>query len=156
LLPPASAGGAWTEEVLWSFIGRVQGDGMWPANRVLLDADGAVYGTTTKGGSANFGTVFRLAPPAAAGGAWTQTIVNTFCSPKIRLASIKRNVCGDGFEPETDLAIDEDGTLYLPAQEGLKFTPPAPSETSWGKSIIADWRGYYTQIVHPTDGSAPS
>jgi hypothetical protein len=43
LTPPTSAGGAWTETVLYSFTGS---DGASPNAGVVIGKDGALYGTT--------------------------------------------------------------------------------------------------------------
>jgi uncharacterized repeat protein (TIGR03803 family) len=57
------ASGSWTETVLYSFTGQ-HGDGARPEclGDLILDASGALYGTTGFGGSSNAGTVFRLHP----------------------------------------------------------------------------------------------
>jgi uncharacterized repeat protein (TIGR03803 family) len=48
------------ETVLYSF-GSAPADGVEPTGALLLAADGNLYGTTTAGGRANAGTVFKLA-----------------------------------------------------------------------------------------------
>ncbi|MFZ0760581.1 MAG: choice-of-anchor tandem repeat GloVer-containing protein [Candidatus Sulfotelmatobacter sp.] len=44
LVPPAVAGGAWTENVLYNFVG--QSDGVSPSANVIFDKAGNLYGTT--------------------------------------------------------------------------------------------------------------
>ncbi len=69
------------ETVLYSFAGGTDGEGPTGA---LIHVDGVLYGTTTYGGGAGCGaglgcgTVFRLKPPGAAGGAWTETVLHRF------------------------------------------------------------------------------
>jgi uncharacterized repeat protein (TIGR03803 family) len=58
LTPPSTAGGAWTETVLYSFSGS---DGGGTLASLISDASGALYGTTSGGGSAGLGTVFEIA-----------------------------------------------------------------------------------------------
>ena len=68
-------GAAWTKTVLFNFNGA---DGSLPSfpSKLAFGSTGALYGTTVEGGSGdNGGTVFELAPPATAGGAWTQTVL---------------------------------------------------------------------------------
>ncbi len=109
LSPPSTTGGAWTETILYNFLGP-SGDGEWPQAPLRLDKNGNLYGTTTAGGNAtirasgNFnagcGTVFQLSPPAQGGGAWTKTTLYNFQDN------------GDGYIPVGRLAMDAKGNLY--------------------------------------------
>jgi uncharacterized repeat protein (TIGR03803 family) len=65
LTPPATPGGAWTENILYSFSGGI--DGSQPVAALIAES-GTLYGTTEAGGAAGLGTVFALTPPAIAGG----------------------------------------------------------------------------------------
>jgi uncharacterized repeat protein (TIGR03803 family) len=60
LSPPSSGSGAWTETVLYSFIGGV-GDGEDPVAGLIFDSAGNLYGTTLYGSTSGYGTVFELA-----------------------------------------------------------------------------------------------
>ncbi len=105
VVPPAVAGGAWTESVLYHF-GSVANDGSYP-NSVIFDKAGNLYGTTLLGGddtryycNAGCGTVFELSPPATAGADWTETILHSFPSRG-----------GDGTGPTGALLFDKNGRL---------------------------------------------
>ncbi len=74
-LTPPTGGGAWTESVLYNFQGG--SDGFYPAFSLVLDAAGAIYGTTQSGGN-GAGTVFKLAPPATVGASWTEAWLYAF------------------------------------------------------------------------------
>jgi uncharacterized repeat protein (TIGR03803 family) len=76
LTPPATAGGAWTETLLHAFTGGR--DGGFPQAGLIADSKGNLYGTTAYGGASKIGTVFKLSPPATAGGAWTETVLSSF------------------------------------------------------------------------------
>jgi hypothetical protein len=84
LTPPTTAGGSWTETVLYSFTGGA--DGASPEAGVIADATGALYGTTVEGGGTvcaplpvpGCGTMFKLTPPGATGGPWTETVLHSF------------------------------------------------------------------------------
>jgi uncharacterized repeat protein (TIGR03803 family) len=80
LSPPATAGGAWTERVLYNFCSLPScSDGAVPYSGLIADSSGNLYGTTGLGGASgasNYGVVFKLAPPATAGGAWTETVLS--------------------------------------------------------------------------------
>jgi uncharacterized repeat protein (TIGR03803 family) len=76
LVPPTKQGGAWTENVIYTFAGGT--DGRTPTGGLVFDQSGNLYGTTDYGGSTacslGCATVFKLAPPSG-GGAWTETIL---------------------------------------------------------------------------------
>src|ERR1039458_2252942 len=65
-LYPSSAGGAWTETVLYSFGGG--SDGAGPLGGLVIGEEGALYGTTLYGGDPSCkhpigcGTAFQLVP----------------------------------------------------------------------------------------------
>jgi uncharacterized repeat protein (TIGR03803 family) len=85
-----AAGG--TETVLYAFSGG--SDGAFPVAGLLADKAGNFYGTTETGGSANRGTVFKLAP----GG--TETVLYSFQGGS------------DGEYPDGILTADKAGNLY--------------------------------------------
>jgi uncharacterized repeat protein (TIGR03803 family) len=109
LTPPAMAGSAWTESLLYSFKGLVGccfGDGATPMAPVTFGPDGTLYGTTYNGGepcttqdTIGCGTVFWLTPPAAPGGAWSE-------------ATISLLVQKTGVGPLGALVMGPHGTLY--------------------------------------------
>ena len=75
MTPPAqSPTGTWEEVVLYSFQASNPADGCYPWNTQLLydSSTGSLYGTTSGGGLYNesgyMGIIFRLDPPAEAGG----------------------------------------------------------------------------------------
>jgi uncharacterized repeat protein (TIGR03803 family) len=123
LTPPGTAGGTWTESVIYSFT-ALNGDGAFPVAGVVLGKDGVLYGTTTNGGSAvsgspcigygagqvygpiGCGTVFELTPAAAPGGGWTETILYSFTGEN-----------GEGSIPGP-LTMNQDGVLFGPTWTG--------------------------------------
>jgi uncharacterized repeat protein (TIGR03803 family) len=57
LVPPSGSGGAWTENVLYSFTGLT--DGGAPVGGLTFDSAGNLYGTTYQDGNSTFaGTAF--------------------------------------------------------------------------------------------------
>ncbi len=139
LTPPARGQTAWTETVLYNFCSLPNcSDGAEP-NFVSLIADkeGALYGTTGSGGIGNYGTVFKLTPPAKGQTVWTETVLYSFKGGS------------DGQNPEASLIADDQGALYsttffggtggsFPRDPGsgtvFKLTPPAKGQTTWTKT----------------------
>jgi len=154
--PPAQPGGAWTEMVLHIFC-QVESnctDGQEPQAGLMQDAAGNLYGTTTEGGantSANHGygggTVFKLAPPAQSGGAWTETLLYSFCSA---------SNCADGVTPQVGLIQDAAGNLY--------GTTPSGGANNLGTAFRLNSTGQETVLysfcsvggTSCTDGEVPS
>ena len=100
LSPPATAGGAWTGAVLYSFLGG-DNDGAQPYGGLILDRQGNLYGATHAGGSNNNGAIFELSPPATKGGAWTETVLFLFPTDG-----------SQGTWPMGTLSMDATGNLY--------------------------------------------
>jgi uncharacterized repeat protein (TIGR03803 family) len=110
LSPPKQKGGAWTEEILHRFAGvtagKQAGDGADPNGGLVLDGNGAVYGTTYFGGTATgecgtvgCGTVYNLVPPTKKGGAWKEKILWRFNG-------------SNGGGPYAGVTFHQDGDLY--------------------------------------------
>jgi hypothetical protein len=151
LSPPAIPGGAWTEAVLYSFTGGTS-DGGVPSSGVILDSKGALYGTTLYGGYASSGTVFKLAPPAIQGGAWTETTLYRFCSS---------GTCTDGIRPSGGLVFDKKGDLYGTASGGgnnaigccgVVFELTPRKQGLWRETVLYTFLGNY---FGQSDGYSP-
>jgi hypothetical protein len=111
LTRPASGGKDWTLTTLWSFSG---GDGCGPIGAVIVDKNGALYGTTETGGppsnapacfGGSCGVVFKLASPADGGTAYTEQVLWAFSGK-------------NGAGPNAGLTADENGVLYGTTQFG--------------------------------------
>ena len=133
LTPPTIQGGAWTETVLYSFKGGV--DGSNPASGVIFDLTSLV-GTTPAGGASNFGTVFEITPPKKKGGPWTEAILYNFKG------------LSDGGKPYSGLVLKAKalyGTTLDggPSSEGVvfKLVPPAGTVKVWTESVIYGFTG---------------
>src|SRR5664279_2548239 len=103
-----TAGGGWTEKVLYSFNGNGT-DGYAPYSGLVFDAAGNLYGTTEVGGTFNYGAVFELTP--AAGGTWTEQVVYSFA-----------NNGTDGTVPKAGVIFDAAGNLYGTTSQGGTYT----------------------------------
>ena len=67
------SGSSWTESAIYTFAGTP--DGSRPYAGVIFDSTGNLFGTTSKGGSSNNGTIFELMP---SGGGWTEHVIYNF------------------------------------------------------------------------------
>jgi len=148
LTPPAAAGAAWTEDVLYSFAGG--NDGAYPESELVFSGDGVLYGSTFNGGAAGCivcGTVFALKPPAMEGGAWTERILYRFPESGV-----------DGQGPFGSLLRTNDGTLYgttiTRATGGggyvFQLKPPTVVGGGWSESVLASFYGT-TPPVNPSN-----
>ena len=97
-----TAGGNWTEQVIYSFNGGGPG-GEDPTSAVLFDAAGNLYGTTYFGGLLEGGTAFKL---TLRDGRWTEQVLHPF------------GASGDGVTPASGLIFDRAGNLYGTTMEG--------------------------------------
>jgi uncharacterized repeat protein (TIGR03803 family) len=95
LAPPSPPSDDWTETVLYSFAGG--SDGSYPEAGLLKVASGTMYGTTSRGGAAGLGTVFKMKPSAE--GTWTESVVDIFGAD-------------NGAVPMAGLAQSTSGALY--------------------------------------------
>ncbi len=146
LTPPRRENGPWIETVLHAFTGGA--DGHAPLAGLIADATGALYGTTSHYPwfasclAQACGTVFKLAPPAAGGKDWTETVLHDFADGS------------DGTLPVGGLTMGRHGVLYGTAFLGgsrncfgfgcgivFELSPPKPGSTAWTESVIHVFAG---------------
>ncbi len=138
LKPPAPGKTDWTLKTLVNFTGK---NGSAPLGRLLLDASGNLYGTTSTGGPSKVGTVFRLTPPPKGKTDWTLKTLFAFNAK-------------NGYGPSSGLIMDAAGALYGTTVSGtvddgtvFKLSPPAPGKTAWTLKTLVVFDG--------SDGNAP-
>ncbi len=151
LSPPAAAGGAWSETVLYRFKGEK--NARTPLGNLVFDAQGDLYGTTLYGGGIvecggyGCGTVFELEPPLKPGRLWRERLIHHFLGkPGSR----------DGSGPSAGLVMDGGGDLYGtttfggPMNAGTVFelTPPAIGKIAWSEKVLYSFTG-------GADGASP-
>jgi len=139
-----TAGGGWTEQVLYSFCPQTNcPDGSIPYAGLVFDAAGNLYGTAEEGGTYGYGTVFKLSP----GNPWTETVLYSFCA---------QTNCTDGGLPDAGLIFDAAGNLYGTTRSGGDYGggdagPGTVFElTAAGTETVLHSFGYF-----PTDGLFP-
>jgi uncharacterized repeat protein (TIGR03803 family) len=123
-------------------------DGANPKAGVIVDAAGNLYGTTYRGGSHGFGTVFKLAPTAAG---WTETVLYNFC---------EQTGCVDGYHPNAGVIMDGAGNLYGTAEGGGKplsggqagvVFKLAPTGGGWTQTVLYS----FCSTIFCHDGDTP-
>ncbi len=163
LTPPAAASGVWSASLLHSFTGDKAGQE--PRGRLLMDAAGALYGTTYNGGDSNSngggtpclfgcGGVFKLTPPKT-GSVWLYSVIHKFQQGM------------DGSHPVKGLAMDTAGVLYGTTLNGgsqgcnngidlgcgivFKLTPPTAGSAKWTENVILRFRDNNNGQSIPSD-----
>jgi uncharacterized repeat protein (TIGR03803 family) len=126
----------WTQTVLHEFAGGL--DGIGPDSALLIDAYGALYGTTANGGTIGVcipgcGTVFKLTPPQAGGTTWAESILHTFSG-----------VNGDGISPVFANLLEVNGALLGTTSTGgsggggtiFELSPGISAGTAWAQTNV--------------------
>jgi uncharacterized repeat protein (TIGR03803 family) len=111
------SGAAWTESVLYSFKGGM--DGASPISGLVADSAGNFYGTTSEGGasSCGCGVIFKMTHGAS--GKWTESVVYRFPgtpSPGFAYNGMVNGSAGNFYGATVHGGADNDGAIY-------EFTP---------------------------------
>ncbi len=140
LVRPTPPSETWTEQVLYTFTGGNDGgnNGDNIFGPLTWDSAGNLYGTTWAAGSSDMGVVFRLAPPATTGGAWTESVIHTF-----------HGGSADGAVPwYAGVVFDAAGNLFGTTTAGgtgpcavgcgvvYELTPPATEGAEWTVAVV--------------------
>jgi uncharacterized repeat protein (TIGR03803 family) len=131
------SGSGYAESVLYSFRGKPDGSG--PSGRVLAEANGVVYGTTTRGGLNDFGTAFKLTP---SGSFYVESVLHSF------------GFGNEGVNPYCHLIRDSSGALY-------GTTASLSSGSGWGAvfKLTPSGSTYTETVLHAfrtfPDGATP-
>lgn len=140
LLP--TAGGGWTERVLYLFTGG--NDGAEPTGNLVIDSAGNLYGTASIGGNAGFGVAFQLTPTTS--GPYQLTTIHSFQGGS------------DGIGPTSGLTHDAAGNLYGVTGGGGTLAGSAADGTVFELSPMTGG-GWSESILHSfgagTDGFIP-
>jgi uncharacterized repeat protein (TIGR03803 family) len=141
LTPSAAEKPKWSHKVLYRFKGGH--DGASSLGGLIIDHQGALYGTTPFGGDSNHGDVFKLTPSADKEAEWTKTVLYNFKGAP------------DGAIPKSHLVFDNQGAIYGTTTEGglplgvsdftngivFKLTPPKAGDREWVESVLYRFNG---------------
>jgi uncharacterized repeat protein (TIGR03803 family) len=144
-LTPA-AGGIWTQAVIYSFTGQA-GEGANPETGLVLTPKGLLYGTTSAGGSAGYGTVFAMTP--AVGGTWTESVIYSFKGAP--------TLCGTSGQPACDGANPLGGLTLLSASGWVYGTTYMGGGANSGTVFrLVETNSVWTETVLWSFNGAPS
>ena len=120
----------WTKKTIWNFNGIP--DGQSPADGLVIDVFGNLYGTTTYGGALGFGCVFMLQP---SGSIWKESILYSF------------HDADDGANPYSALVFDPYGNLYGTTVSGSVFRL-TPGVLGWSFTSLHEFGGFFNGGPH--------
>lgn len=122
LSPPTSPATTWANQILYTFLGGV--DGSMPTNGLLLRS-GEIFGVTHDLGDTGRGTVYRLSPPVTPATNWKKTTIHRFKGP------------AGSWLLSSDLIFDTAGALYGATQQGGALGQGMVYKLS--PSIFSEW-----------------
>jgi uncharacterized repeat protein (TIGR03803 family) len=139
----APVGSVWREKVLINFNTVGGKGGRNPAQALVFDPAGNLYGTTTYGGSTNNGTVFELTPSAS--GTWKETVLYNFQGGS------------DGANPIGPIVFDAVGNLYGITNTGGTsgvgtVWELSPSAGGWTETVLHSFVGGIGDGAFPQGG----
>jgi uncharacterized repeat protein (TIGR03803 family) len=120
--------------LLYQFHPNARDGGRYPIGGLIQGADGTLYGTTNRGGTSDYGTVFRVGPDGSG-----DAVLHSFTGST------------DGVNPRAGLMQGSDGTLY-----GTTYGTSVGYGTIF--QIAPDGSGFtvlHRFIGAPTDGGFP-
>lgn len=116
--------GGWSENILYTFPYGFKGGE--PYAGVVMDSAGNLYGTSSRGGLSDVGTVYELSPTS---NGWTETVLHGFGSGN------------DGRVPYGGLIFDQAGNLYGATALGGTLSGGvvyelSPSSNGWTYKVL--------------------
>jgi uncharacterized repeat protein (TIGR03803 family) len=138
---PTPAWAQYTDTTIYSFcVLSGCADGANPGGALVADPQGNLYGTTLVGGAYDLGTIYELTPQPGGGGAWTNTLLYSFCP--------QGSPCADGASPQTGVIRDANGNLYGTTLTGgarfnegtvFELSPPQGGHGPWTETVLYEF-----------------
>jgi hypothetical protein len=142
MIPPAVAGGAWTENILYAF--NTSPGAPYEPGGILIQS-GAIYGAASAGGDAcsSCGAVFKLTPPATPGDPWTKETLYSFSGADGSGPSMLVPAANGGFYGIT--LYGGDGPCVSRKTPGcgtvFQLSPPAAAGAPWTETVLYAFQG---------------
>lgn len=126
LTPPAIFPTALTQWNYTSILAFNGSNGSNPSGPLTTDQSGNLYGTTERGGSSGYGTVYEL---TSTGNSWTETVLYSFAGGS------------EAGTPLNGVVFDNSGNLYGVLGSGGPYGQGAvyqlsPSQSGWTEQIL--------------------
>jgi len=134
---------AWAQSK-YKTLYKFNANGVHPMAGLIFDKAGNLYGTG--GSNSSSGFVFMLAPSAK--GAWTESVLYSFCS---------LSGCSDGIHPMAGLIFDKAGNLYGTTESGgandagTVFQLAPNANGGWTESVLYS----FCSLSGCSDGGGP-
>ena len=134
---------AGAESIVYSFGPIASGDGGYPLAGLVQGSDGMLYGTTSEGGAAAAGTVFKVTPQGV------ESVLYSFAAGN------------DAGFPASGLVLDAAGNLYGTTLGGgthgfgtvYKVTPRGAESVLWSFADVPDGSLSQSNLILGTDGN---
>jgi uncharacterized repeat protein (TIGR03803 family) len=152
LTPPTGSGTSWNFALLYSFGSAVTSPNGYNPYGLVFGKGGVLYGTTTAGGGARYGTVYSLTP-SGTGSPWNETIIHDFTGSP------------DGNYPLSGVILGPAGSLYgTTAGGGLSNTTCGaypgcgtvfqltPGSSGWTETILHNFAPTGGDAINPNPG----
>ena len=133
LAPPAAGSHKWNEVILHRF--GASADGAHPSGQLIGDPVHGFFGEAFEGGTAGYGTVFKVSPRQGRGIGWKEHTLYSFTGGN------------DGGLPSGGLIVDHEGNLYgttgYDTQTGypmngnvFELVRPASGKKAWMQTVL--------------------
>ncbi len=133
-LTPNGTGGYKFSKIYKFLAADAAKEGENPNGTLVFDTAGNLYGTTVKGGTDGYGTVFKLTPPTT-GTLWTETLLSHFgTATEYPQGGVVLDSSGNIYGATTAGGKDQDGAVY-------ELVAPTGGVTTYKQKVLFTFTG---------------